>query len=80
VSADSQVREAGAVIASHLAQIEGLFKREAGVKITLIARSPGFPDGRRDLVITSDTIDDAIAALEKSRTAKTANVSPAVRS
>lgn len=36
---------------------------KAGVKLTLIVRSPGFPD--RDFLMTSDTLPEARAVIDR---------------
>ena len=48
-------------IAGHLNEIKRLFK--PGVKVTVLVRTLSHPDGTRDLVMTDDTIADAIKAL-----------------
>ncbi|MGN6270908.1 MAG: hypothetical protein ACTHM0_13570 [Sphingomonas sp.] len=49
-------------IAKHLDGIAGLFK--PGAKITLLVRNDVGADKDADFVMTSDTLDAAIAALE----------------
>lgn len=51
------------VASDHLADIESLFKYP--MKVTLLVRREGFPD--QDFMLSSDTIDGAIAMLERSR-------------
>jgi hypothetical protein len=34
------------------------------MKVTLLVRHPDFPDGTRNLVMTDDTLPDAIRALQ----------------
>lgn len=51
-----------AVASGHLAEIQGLLHRE--VKLTLLMRRPGYPDG--DIVITGeDDLAEAVTALER---------------
>jgi hypothetical protein len=59
-----------AEIADHLVEIAGLFKPEAGVKLTLLARTPSHPDGRRDLVISDDDLFAAADALGRAARGK----------
>lgn len=54
----AQVQEA---VARHMDDIADYFK--PGVKITVIVRSPGFPE--RDFVMTTDTLGLAITALRR---------------
>lgn len=44
-----------------LNDVGGLFV--PGAKITLLVRQPSHPDGTADVVVSNDTIDDAVAAL-----------------
>ena len=50
-------------IANHAGDIAGLFK--PGAKVTVLVRSPGIPDA--DVLVTDDSVDAIIAALEKLR-------------
>jgi len=65
----AQVQSVGEEIAAHMNEIAALFK--PGKKITVLVRTPKHPDGSRDVLITNDTIDDAIAALQTRKTAPT---------
>jgi hypothetical protein len=56
-----EVARVGEIISDQLARLATLFK--PGVKLTFLARSPDAPDGARDMVVTDDTLDAAIAAL-----------------
>jgi hypothetical protein len=56
------VQQVGAEISRHLNEIAELFK--PGAKLTFVSRSPDFPDGSRDMVLTSDDLGAVIAALE----------------
>lgn len=49
------------IIAEHLEGIKTLFK--PGIKVTLLVRTETHPDGSRDLVMTDDDLETAIAAL-----------------
>lgn len=53
--------EAGAIIREHLAEIGTLYRADAGMKLTFLARNPSFPDGSRDMVVSSD--DDMPAVI-----------------
>jgi hypothetical protein len=48
-------------ISDHMFAIQTLFK--PGMKITLLIRAPDHPDGSRDLLMTDDLIDEAVAAM-----------------
>ncbi len=56
----ARVIEAGDRMADHLADIAKLFV--PGMKLTLLARHPGFPDGSRDIVMGDDQDLEAIVA------------------
>lgn len=58
---DGMLAEASRAIAAHMDAIVALFK--PGVKITVVVRTPSHPDGSRDLVMTDDIIDEAVAAM-----------------
>lgn len=58
---DGMLAEASHTIAAHMDAIVALFK--PGVKITVVVRTPSHPDGSRDLVMTDDIIDEAVAAM-----------------
>ena len=48
-------------IATHLDAIRGMFTTP--MKVTLLVRDPSRPDGSRDVFLTSDDLDLAIAAM-----------------
>ena len=48
-------------VARHMDEILALFK--AGAEITVLVRSPGYPD--RDFLMTSDTPDEIVAAIRR---------------
>jgi len=48
-------------IADHMHALR--FAIEPGMKITLLVRSPDYPDGSRDLLMTDDLIDEAVGAM-----------------
>jgi hypothetical protein len=50
-------------IADHLEGVRALFNEP--VKLTIIVRNPAHPNGTRDLVLTDDTTEEAIAALRQ---------------
>lgn len=54
------------LIADCMDTILGRFK--PGAKITVYVRYPEYPDGSRDMVMTSDDPHEAAAALAKART------------
>lgn len=66
---NTRVQNASEIIADHMDAILACWK--PGKKITVIVRSPDFPDGSRDFIQTNDTIDDAITALQLRKTAPT---------
>jgi len=53
----------------HLEQIQSLFKD--GAKVTLIVRTPGFPE--RDVLLSDDTLEGAGEVLERTKTRKPSN-------
>lgn len=57
------VQNVGDEMADHLDAILRLFK--PGAKITVVVRRPDAPDHSQDFIQTNDTLDDAIAALER---------------
>lgn len=58
-----QLRELHDRISGPLAEIQDLFK--PGVKVTLLVRTPGFPDGARDVLVTDeDDLELVIAAIQ----------------
>lgn len=61
MTTDEVIAKARDEIASHMDAIVALFK--PGVKITVLVRTPSHPDGSRDMVMTDDIIDEAVAAL-----------------
>ena len=60
-SIPAEALSVGEQIGDHMAEIVQLFK--PGVKITVVVRTPDYPDGSRDMILTSDTFDRVIAAL-----------------
>lgn len=63
------VKKLADVAAEYLSGILSHFKD--GAKITLLVRTPDKPDGSQDLILTTDTLDDAITALTLRKTAPT---------
>lgn len=61
---DVRLIQARDTIVRHLHQIAALFK--GPVEITIVLRNPAFPDGSGDIVVTSDSYSDVIAALQLS--------------
>jgi hypothetical protein len=55
-----KVNQVHAEVAEHCSQIAHLFK--PGARVTVLIRNPGLGDG--DMVVTDDSLDAAIAALE----------------
>lgn len=66
---NTRVQDASEVVADHMDAILRQFK--SGAKITVLVRRPEKPDGTQDFILTNDTIDDAIAALQLRKTAPT---------
>lgn len=62
---EPKVQRAAQKMGDHLGAILALFK--AGAKGTIFIRHPDTPDGSRDLMVTSDTLDEAIPALVRLR-------------
>lgn len=58
----SKVQSVAEEIGDHMDAILRLFK--PGAKITVLVRTPDYPDGSRDMLMTSDDIENAIAALK----------------
>jgi hypothetical protein len=52
-------------ISEHLEQIAGLFKRDEGVKITIVIRMPKREDG--GVLLSDDDFDLAIAEIQRLR-------------
>ena len=67
-AAHPDVQRVGQIIGEHLGEIASLFK--PGTKLTFLARRPNAPDGSQDMVMTDDTLADAIAALTIRRDAE----------
>jgi hypothetical protein len=65
-----------AEIADHLAEIATLFRSTAGVKLTLLARTPSHPDGSRDLVVSDDDLTAASDALLRLNALPTLTIPP----
>lgn len=63
----AKVDSVGYELDALLRKVEKLFT--PGKKLTLLVRDPEYPDGSRDLVMTIDTIEAAIAALQVRLTA-----------
>lgn len=66
---NAKVQNVSEIVADHMDEILACFK--PGAKITVLVRRPEKPDGSQDFVLTNDTIDDAIAALQTRKTAPT---------
>lgn len=64
-----RVQNASEIAAAHMDAILELFK--PGAKITVLVRRPEKPDGSQDFILTNDTIDDAIGALQTRKTSPT---------
>lgn len=58
---------AQSAVSEHMEAIVSRFK--PGVKITVLVRTPGFPGGERDLLMTDDDLGEAIKAIEIRRAA-----------
>lgn len=56
-----RLKSVHAQIANHCVEVSDLFK--PGARVTILVRNPGLGDG--DLVVTDDSFDHAISALEK---------------
>lgn len=66
---DHAVRLMHARCTEHLEQISQLFKD--GAKVTLIVRTPGFPE--RDVLLSDDTLEGANEVIERTKTRKPVN-------
>lgn len=60
---DLIVQRVGERAAARLDDIRAMFK--PGVKITLLVRTPAFPDGKRDFLLTDDDLDAVCDALQQ---------------
>ncbi|MER9768993.1 hypothetical protein NKJ09_23345 [Mesorhizobium sp. M0189] len=56
-------------VADHMDAILKFFK--PGAKIAVLVRRPEASDGSQDFILTNDTIDDVIAALQQRKTQPT---------
>lgn len=56
-----KIEDVSGIVGEYMDEILACFK--PGSLITVLVRQPSHPGGERDFVLTSDTIDDAIAAL-----------------
>lgn len=56
------IEDVSGIVAEHMDDILSCFK--PGALITVLVRHPSHPGGERDFVLTSDTIDGAITALQ----------------
>jgi hypothetical protein len=56
----------------HMNAVAKHFK--AGAEVTLIVRSPGFPE--RDFMLTNDDLDEVAAVIERRKKINTTRVSP----
>lgn len=66
---DRSVQNVSEIVADHMDAILKCFK--PGALITVLVRRPDRPDGSQDAVLTNDTIDGAIGALQVRKTAPT---------
>jgi len=66
---NNRVQNVAEQVADHMDEILRFFK--PGAKITVIVRRPEHPDGRQDFVLSNDTLDEAIAALQQRKTQPT---------
>jgi hypothetical protein len=64
-----------AIMANHAGEVADLFKSEHGVKVTILARNPRVDDG--DIVVTDDSIDAAIGALQRLKSKEERKLTPA---
>lgn len=67
--------ELHARVANHAGEVADLFKRASGVKVTILARNPNAEDA--DVVVTDDSIDAAIAALQRLKSKDERKLTPA---
>ena len=58
-----KVECAAATVADHMDQILKVFK--PGSKITVIVRQPDDPEGLMDFCLSNDSLDEAIALLQR---------------
>lgn len=61
-------------IAAHLDKIASMFK--PGVQVTCLVRSSAFPDGSRDVIVTSDDLGEVMKAMEIQVQAAALNATP----
>lgn len=66
---NAKVQNVSEIVANHMDEILACFK--PGAKIMVLVRRPEKPDGSQDFILTNDTIDEAIAALQTRKTAPT---------
>lgn len=69
MSRDHAVRLLHARLTEHLSQMAESFK--PGMKLTFIARRPGFPE--QDVLLGDDTLDGATEVIERTRTRSPVN-------
>lgn len=70
-----ELTELHARVANHAGEVADLFKRGSGVKVTILARNPSAEDA--DVVVTDDSIDAAIAALQRLKSKEEKKLTPA---
>jgi hypothetical protein len=63
------VQDASEIVSDHMDAILKCFK--PGALITVVVRHPDKPDGSKNMVLTNDTIDGAIEALQISKAPQT---------
>lgn len=66
---NQKVQDVSEIVAEHMDAILACFK--PGAKIIVLIRRPEKPDGSQDFILTNDTIDAAITALQTRKTAPT---------
>lgn len=66
---NAKVQNVSEIVAGHMDEILAYFK--PGAKITVLVRRAEKLDGSQDFILTNDTIDGAIAALQTRKTAPT---------
>lgn len=66
---NQNVQNVSEIVADHMDAILKCFK--PGAKIMVLVRRPEHPDGSHDFILTNDTIDEAITALQTRKTAPT---------
>lgn len=59
------IQHAHETISAYMEHIASLFI--PGALVTVIVRNPSFPDGSANLVVTTDELPDAMAALQQSQ-------------